>query len=390
VGTLNAANLTVEFDAQGQTVGHWWFDNCETRHDSPTIMSLSLAGIRSTLSFACQALDKPAPALPSLFQELHGHASQSTNIMLPRPPKLSINRTARLSSRVLARLIPGAFTSRLDAPVFIVGFSKSGKTLIRNILNKHPEVNVYPEEANEIWHPTLYPWHKYRGSTPPMWIDGKQFISASLSDWTAAYQRRIKAHLGAYHFLTRRKFLIIDSAMIAMLLPSLSLLFPDAKFIHVYRDGRIASFLAAERQYKKYLHHPEAYHGVGLRFGALDEVYELMARHWVEVIEAVDMFRINSTNTSSRMLELSYEEFCASPSQQTARILEFIGAAPISLDAKRVTNRNSHDFERIPKQNGERVQSILTGTLASKGYFDAQGPLGLFPPKICSSDEVCE
>jgi tetratricopeptide (TPR) repeat protein len=117
----------------------------------------------------------------------------------------------------------------LPSPVFLVGFPRSGTTLLEQLLAAHPGVIALEEQENlaDAAGPLLLApgslerWDKL----PP----------SELADLRRAYWKRVDAAVGAR--LDGRLF--IDKLPLNLaLLPLIHLLFPDAKIILVLRDPR--------------------------------------------------------------------------------------------------------------------------------------------------------
>ena len=83
---------------------------------------------------------------------------------------------------------------------------------------------------------------------PPIWAEsGQAFARASLDSRSAADDQRLRAAFGAYQRLTRGRYLVNKSIMITFMVEYVLDVFPDARFIHLLRDGRsVALFLRAE------------------------------------------------------------------------------------------------------------------------------------------------
>lgn len=273
-------------------------------------------------------------------------------------------------SRVFARIAPVTSAKALRPPVFIVGFNKSGKTLLKNILATHPDVIGYPGEANELWHPGYYPWHKSDLSVPPIWHDPSMFVKRSLAGWNRQHRMSIRARLGAYQKLSGKRVLLVDSAMIAFMVPDLLELFPGASFIHFYRDGRICSYVTARREHAKIQKNKAAYQRGGYDFEEFDNLSPKLASYWAATIAEMDrnMDRLSAIGARSSM-ELSYEEFCADPSDSLNRIFEFLDIPAVQLRAGHIVNANDKVLDEIPGHTRTMLLEVIGPTLRKKGYI---------------------
>lgn len=142
-------------------------------------------------------------------------------------------------------MAPGAEGS--PPPFFIVGSARSGTTLLRLMLNAHPDVAVPPESrfVTELW----------TGSPE---VDAGAFLEAlgshkRFNAWelpieevrdafgersTLPYRDAIDAVYRAYTQARGKKRWGDKTPRYVEHLPFLAELFPDARFVHLVRDGR--------------------------------------------------------------------------------------------------------------------------------------------------------
>jgi hypothetical protein len=275
-----------------------------------------------------------------------------------------------VASRLLAQIAPATSARAVRSPVFIVGFNKSGKTLLKNILAKHPDVTGYPGEANALWHPGYYPWYKSDLKIPPMWLDPSTYVKNSLERWSPRHRIAIQAGLGAYQRLSGKRVLLVDSAMITFMVPELLELFPDARFIHFYRDGRVCSYLTAQMEHAKILDKNVAYRKGGYYFETFDELLPKIASYWAETIVEMDrtMARLSDSGAGTFM-ELSYEEFCAEPDGSLKRIFEFLDIQTVQFSTDHIVNSNSMLLKEIPTGARKLLRREIGASLGKKGYI---------------------
>lgn len=134
-----------------------------------------------------------------------------------------------------------------DAPFFIVGSARSGTTLLRVILNAHPEVTVPPESrfVTELW----------SGSNE---VETSAFLAAlqqhrQFKSWNLSiglvkeelgardkvlYGTAIEAVYDAYAKRAGKKRWGDKTPRYVEHIPFISRLFPSARFVHLVRDGR--------------------------------------------------------------------------------------------------------------------------------------------------------
>lgn len=88
-----------------------------------------------------------------------------------------LDSLALRGARLLARFALRLGASRLEQPRFLVCCGRSGSSLLRRLPSRHPQLGVLPSEANELWHPQLYPWTATDRAVPPLWLEPHRFTS---------------------------------------------------------------------------------------------------------------------------------------------------------------------------------------------------------------------
>lgn len=190
--------------------------------------------------------------------------------------------------------------SLMGTPTFLVGSERSGTTLLRLMLDSHPELAFRSEFdfAVEIMHsadrwPDLAAYYEYIASC--RFVNDRPEIDRSL-DYPALVrsfleQKRVqdgKPRVGA---VVHKHF------------DRLLRIWPDARFIHLLRDGRdVADSCVGMGWY-------------GNVWSAAERWLEA-ERLWDQMIDLVP---------SERRLEVRYEELVSAPEATLARICAFIG-----------------------------------------------------------------
>ncbi|HLI23318.1 MAG TPA: sulfotransferase [Acidimicrobiales bacterium] len=185
---------------------------------------------------------------------------------------------------------PGPATGAAPAPVFVLTTGRSGSTLLSRMLNEHPRLlslselfnrfNPEPfpggilsgdefashltrmrlffglicrnrlEQGGELMYPVDGGGRFDRWSVPSICMSTLPLITSDpdgLYDEVVAFARRRPAASVADHYsalfnwlrhLMDRQVVVERSGMSVMLLPQLLTAFPQARFVHLYRDGR--------------------------------------------------------------------------------------------------------------------------------------------------------
>ncbi len=124
-----------------------------------------------------------------------------------------------------------AFPPAVDygpAPVFLVGFPRSGTTLLEQILAAHPAIVTVEENDNLS---ELYPLLG-GGAEPLRTLAG--LSQADLAAYRAAYRQSLQAAAGSHP----GRLVIDKQPLYTALLPVIGMLFPGARIIFAVRDPR--------------------------------------------------------------------------------------------------------------------------------------------------------
>ena len=199
-----------------------------------------------------------------------------------------------------------------DVPFFIVGSARSGTTLLRLMLNAHREVAVPPESrfVTQFWrdaatvevepllaalaaHPRFIAWE--------LPIDAVRTELGNLA--TAAYSDFIRAVYRAYARKHGKIRWGDKTPRYVEHIPLLARLLPDARFIHLVRDGRNVALSYAD-----------------VPFGpkTVARAADLWARRVAAGIAS------GNSLAEGRYLQLKYETLVADPAGEAKAICDFL------------------------------------------------------------------
>jgi LPS sulfotransferase NodH len=260
---------------------------------------------------------------------------------------------------------------RVRNPVLIVGCGRSGTTLLRELLGAHRSIAAYPSEANELWHPSTYPWHRATVDVPPIWTNPRQFTDVSLAARPPEHALRLQAHFGAFQALAGRPVLLHKSVMLNFMLPYLLEVFPAARFVHLVRDGRAVALSYATFQRKRATEARARYVRAGFDW-PFDALLVQFARYWALTMEELNRQQAaRGLAGSGRWLEVRYETLCSEPAAVLATTAEFIGVARDGYGIQRydhITNRNPHYLGELDPVLRARLTAETGAALAAYGY----------------------
>ena len=188
-------------------------------------------------------------------------------------------------------------------PVFIIGFPRSGTTLIDTILRGHPNIKV-AEESDAV--PTLV--NRLSGASDERLaslggLSGAE-IERSRSVYFDALERQVQASKATLCVIDRFALNIVYAGEIHRI-------FPDARFILMLRHPADCVLSCYLRTF--------AETSANASFHTLEEascLYDQVFRLWKQFTELLDL----------NVIEIKYEDLVADIEQTCGGILEFIGA----------------------------------------------------------------
>jgi len=204
-------------------------------------------------------------------------------------------------------------------PFFIVGSGRCGSTLLRAILEAHPDVHIPPENdlrravrdyrwcSRLPWNVVLrivlgqfeyHPaWGRWEITLGPVFreLDARP---AGARDLAAVLEAVYRAHLRQHKPSAIRWG--DKTPGNTFLLPELRAVFPDAQVIHMVRDGRdvVGSYMRIEK------------HDLSVT-----------ARQWVQAVRAAQAF---GASHPSQYLEIRYEDLVRQPRENVQRVVTFL------------------------------------------------------------------
>jgi tetratricopeptide (TPR) repeat protein len=196
----------------------------------------------------------------------------------------------------------GVETGPVETHAFLVGFPRSGTTLLEQILAGHPDVEVLSERSCLVDAQKNF-------TVPPDGIDRLAGLSSlELAPFRAAYWSRV-AEEGAS---PRRRVFVDKMPFYCVFLPLVAKLFPRAKIIFALRDPRDVVLSCFRR-----------------RFVMTEQIYELTtlestAGHYDAVMSLCDLYR---EKLGLNFYDVRHENLVADMEGEARRLCEFLGIA---------------------------------------------------------------
>ena len=287
----------------------------------------------------------------------------------------------------------------VDRPIFIVGAGRSGSTVFHRMFCEHPHVawqsplcDKFPARPGlnrAVLHVSQWPWigkfftrYLRPGERYQFWDYycrgfARPCRDLLASDVTPMHRRRIPPALAQLATPRRRRVLIKITGWPR--LGFLRELFPHAKFIHVYRDGRsVASSLLAVSFWRGWEGPPQ------WGFGELDPLQRaewercgksfvaLAGIQWKLLMLAMDKAAMDMP--ASSLMHVRYEDFIGDPVATFRNVADFCELdwpAPFeaSIRRKRLHATGDKWRENLSPQQQALLEAVLAESLPRYGYL---------------------
>lgn len=234
-------------------------------------------------------------------------------------------------------------------PFFVTGIAKSGTTWLGMLLDAHPQISCKGEACVHFFGVGLSKLFKEYDDFLKSRLKGNdpfnQFSALDRADFSAVLKTFIERRLKACEARNKPKLRFVGEKDPGHLphLPMLADMFPEAKFIHIIRDGRDVAI-------SSWHHNQRAADNVKSRL-SLDDILVKAGKDWVQQISMARDYgrRVGP----KKYFELRYEDLKADTATGTERLLRFLGAdATPELVARCI---EAARFERVSggRQAGE-------------------------------------
>ena len=210
----------------------------------------------------------------------------------------------------LRKNIPWPIQTKLEQPIFVVGSSRSGTTMLADILASLPEILDFTEKPivrHQMWRMVKSP----------------ETIPHNLPELEKTLVRLSGVGKG------RR--LLEKTPGHSLMADSLLSYFPDASLIHIVRDGRDVAFsMLGHRWISRELNNEVEVFWFHLLPQSYQDQWQNLSKwqrgvlRWALYVTSARKAHLHS----ERYLEVNYEEICQSPQQTIYKIVNFLGLSP--------------------------------------------------------------
>lgn len=277
-------------------------------------------------------------------------------------------------------------TEQRNPYVFVVGCPRSGTTLLRNLVDRHPELAITPETH---WIPRYY--DERLDVTPDGFVEPhlvirlrnhRRFPELQLEPAAleallpegerVAYADFVSGVFDLYGKCEGKRLVGDKTPRYVRSMPTLHALWPHAKFVHIIRDGRdvCLSMLDWDRS--------------GLAAGRfetwLEDPVSTTALWWEWNVQLGR--RAGAALRPDLYLELRYESLVRDPEHECRRICDFLGLSFFeemvsgepqhSAQARRAPTPGLRDWQlQLPRHAAERFEAAAGDLLDELGYVRA-------------------
>lgn len=285
-----------------------------------------------------------------------------------------------------------------DEPLFMVGVGRSGSSFIARLISHHPRLGFLTDLANRF---PSEPWRNrwiLRCMSLPVAgsvVRRRYEISEAYRFWEASAKgfsepmRDLRA-TDVTPFVRRRLIRSLEHAvppsrhrLFAKItgwsrIGFLNELFPDARFVHLVRDGRDVANSLLRVSFWKGWRGPHNW-----RFGPLSDenrsIWEEHDRSFVVLAGLAWKILVNSVEearpilSGERFLEVRYEDFLEAPTKEIRRItdfadLEWCQKLGQTIDDADVRDQAGRYREDLTPDQADRLTSELRPALERYGY----------------------
>lgn len=238
-------------------------------------------------------------------------------------------------------------------PIIVVGgFGRSGTTLLRTMLDVHPNIQCGPE--TKIIPHFLGFMKNYQGDGKIMDDLREAGIEESLiNDATVTF---------IYHILKHRNLrpstrICLKDPDILYHMEILAKLFPNAKFVYIYRDGRVATFSLMKKLRER------------LNFK--------LFIHYLRLWNKYNQLIVNYCHRSDKCFGIKYEQLIDEPETILKGLIKFLGEKWTEKLLEHENHLNMVKISKLEWSSNQIKNSIYknSSSLDFEKYLDSYDPM---------------
>jgi hypothetical protein len=209
-----------------------------------------------------------------------------------------------------------------QAPFFLTGAPKSGTTWLGKLLDAHPEIGCRGEACMHHFGQRLVEagksYNQLLAQRRAVITDANDFPAMKFEDVLLLMRTFIELRFQSIADPAKPslRFLGEKDPEHGLHFKELGPLFPEAKFLHIIRDGRGVFISAWHHNVRSKYEH--------LQDHDFDAFLDITAKEWADRVRRA---RGGASLLGARYFEVRYEDLVADPGTWMKRTLEFLGAA---------------------------------------------------------------
>lgn len=198
-------------------------------------------------------------------------------------------------------------------PGFILGSGRCGSSLLVDVLSSNNQIDVKQQEWYRYFLKRLNKGYKSKEFLTDI-IDFKRITEKSIKAWTPLDRFYIKAMFSYAANKNADRVYLIKSPAISLMLSEIEQMFPEAIYIHLYRNGYAVVNSLFNKEYQRVKRYQESF--------SEQEFKVLAARYWAVSVGEIEKFL--KKQSPNRVKSLSYEDFTANPADALTNIAELL------------------------------------------------------------------
>jgi hypothetical protein len=298
----------------------------------------------------------------------------------------------------------------ITKPIIIVGTGRCGSTLFHRLLAKHPQMMwlsplcyKYPHKPEwnrmavtamdnpllrRLFGDRIRPGENYRFWDKYAYGFSEPCRDLVRSDVSARVRKQVRAAFEPMLTPKRHRLLIKITGWPRI--GFLNEIFPDAKFIHVLRDGRAVASSLLHVGFWKGWHGPQSWRA-GLLSPEDQALWESYDRSFTALAGIEWRIQMRAMEAASRAIdpslfhEVKYESFCEEPVEHFRRVLDFLEipwTEDFEEEIRAASIKSTSNRWRDDLAPGQQVilDDLLAEDLRRYGYGDAESTEALPEP----------
>ncbi len=241
-------------------------------------------------------------------------------------------------------------------PIFVLGSARSGTTLMASLITASSEVAVYRAESMLLngcdrCYGALSS-DRGKAAFADDWVRSRQFRRLGITEdagralvrSSASYSSLLRAVMNQLAGSQDKPYWLDSTPGHVFSLPTIASAFPDAKIIHMVRDGRAVSASLRKLGW------------VGMRASDPEAAIQYSALKWQRSIQA---FERAQSVVSGQAMTVRYEDVIRTPDRVMKAVTEFIGLQPFNF--------------KTALENRDRRETTGDAVVSSNTAFEALG-----------------